>query len=239
MVFVAMIPSRRELERQVGDRVDVLVGEVGGDLHQHRALEAEVGELLPDGGDEPAQRLDRLQVAQAGRVGRGDVEHEVVGVRGEPAHGARGSRSAACSLLAPFARPTLTPSTVARAAAGDPRRDRLGAGVREAHAVLQRAVGGQAPHARARVARLRERGDGADLDGAEAERAQALEPARVLVDAGGDAERAREAQAERVDGQHRVRAPGEPQQPEPVREPHAAGGEAWAVSGGIRRRTSV
>ena len=70
-----------------------------------------------------------------------------------------------------------------------------------------------------------QRGDRADLDGAEAERAQALEPARVLVDAGRDPERAREAQPERLDGERRVRAAEHPQQPEPVRQRHAAGGE--------------
>ena len=70
-----------------------------------------------------------------------------------------------------------------------------------------------------------ERGDRADLHGAEAERAEAAEPARVLVDAGRDPERALEAQPERLDGERRVRAAEHPQQPEPVRQRHATGGE--------------
>jgi hypothetical protein len=44
-------------------------------------------------------------------------------------------------------------------------------------------------------------------------------------DAGGDAERARKAQPERVDAQHRVRPAERPQQPEAVGQRQAARGE--------------
>ena len=63
--------------------------------------------------------------------------------------------------------------------------------------------------ARPRVAGLRPGGDRADLDEAEAERAEALEPGRVLVHAGRDAQRTGEGQPERVDAEARVRPPAQ------------------------------
>ena len=70
---------------EVGDGEHVVVAEVGGDLHQqrHPALGAGLVGATAYGGQQGLELLDGLQVAQAGGVGRGDVDDEVVGVGGE------------------------------------------------------------------------------------------------------------------------------------------------------------
>ena len=64
--------------------------------------------------------------------------------------------------------------------------------------LIERAVARQAEQARLGVAGLRLRGDGADLDEAEAEREQRVDALGVLVEAGGEAERAGKLAAERA-----------------------------------------
>ena len=111
-----------------------------------------------------------------GRVRRGDVDHEVVGVRREQAGCSSRSRrppaSSGTTLVLPMLMPSGRPArpVPVDAARGEPARDHLGAVVVEAHPVDHRAVGGQPEQPRLRVARLRLAGDRADLDEAEAER---------------------------------------------------------------------
>ncbi len=64
----------------------------------------------------------------------------------------------------------------------------------------------QAEHARLRVARLRPRRDRADLDEAEAQRQQRIDVRAVLVQAGGQADRVGEGQAEGLGRQRRRRS---------------------------------
>ena len=82
-----------------------------------------------------------------------------------------------------------------------PRRHRLHALVVEAHAVDDRAVPFQAEQARLRVAGLRARRDAADLDKAETEAPGLAPDLGVLVEAGRQTDRVREAAAEHRDGQ--------------------------------------
>ena len=67
VVLVAMMPSSAELEREVGDRVDVVVGEVGRDLDEQRDPAQRRGEVAggADGDEQRAQLVDGLEVAQA------------------------------------------------------------------------------------------------------------------------------------------------------------------------------
>jgi hypothetical protein len=65
----------------------------------------------------------------------------------------------------------------------------------EAEPVDQRVGVGQTPHSRLRVARLRQRRHRADLDEAEAERAEAVDAATVLVETGRQADAIREPQS--------------------------------------------
>src|SRR5205807_6172580 len=76
--------------------------------------------------------------------------------------------------------------------------------VGEAHAVDERARSRYAVNAWSRVARLRVQGDRADLDVAEAERAEAAQRNRVLAVARGQPNRVLEAQPERAHRQATV-----------------------------------
>ncbi|CAI8323910.1 MAG: Uncharacterised protein [Rhodospirillaceae bacterium] len=155
------------LDGQIDDGRNVFVSEVGRYLEQdrgRRALSPRVeGEI-----EDPRQRVDRLVVAQAGCVGAGDVDHQIIGEVGKPAD-AEGE----------------VPGHVLRGLVGaevDPEQRRalfrpepveiapdlvVTAGV-EAVAIDHGSVGGQAKHPRARVAGLGQWGHGADFDGGEA-----------------------------------------------------------------------
>src|SRR5690606_39591998 len=75
---------------------------------------------------------------------------------------------------------------------GDARRARLGARVVEAHPVDDGTVRDQPEQPRTRIARLRERGDGAHLDMTEPERPETRDAARLLVETRSQTERRRE-----------------------------------------------
>jgi hypothetical protein len=63
-------PGKTELYRQIGDCVEVLVREVGRDLHQQRNVsEAGHSRCVLHGTDQRAQFTDGLQIAQARRIG--------------------------------------------------------------------------------------------------------------------------------------------------------------------------
>ena len=108
--------------------------------------------------------------AQARRVGRGDVDGEIVGDAGHrrDAGGIIGDRGPALSLLAPILTPTMPPARAGALRRAAPQRRRL-ALIVEAHAVDHRPVLGQPEQPRLRIARLRPRRQRADLDEAEAE----------------------------------------------------------------------
>ena len=81
---------------QLGDGDDVVVGQVGGDLHAERDRAARRRRRppgVPRRGAAPS-RSTACRDAQPGRVGRGDVDDEVVGVRREQARAERRSRRA-------------------------------------------------------------------------------------------------------------------------------------------------
>ena len=71
-------PGEAEFDCQICDVVDVGVGEVGGDLDQHRRRR-----LRQHRRQDRPQRLDRLQVAQPRGVRGADVHHQVGGQRSE------------------------------------------------------------------------------------------------------------------------------------------------------------
>ena len=127
----------------------------------------------------------------------------------------------------------LTPSTgPGPVAAGappllQPPGDHLGPVVVEAHPVDHGAVGGEPEQPRLRVAGLRLAGHGADLDVAEAQRGQAVDPLGVLVEAGGEAERVREGQPQR---RHRGSRAGQPLQHRPA-GPHRPEADAVRALG--------
>src|SRR5579885_1996416 len=101
----------------------------------------------------------------------------------------------------------LMPS-LARRRARLARDQRIHALVVEAEPVDDRALLGQAEHARPRITRLRPRRNRADLDEAEAHAVEGFDALAVLVEPGGEADAIAEFQAHQL---HRIldRAPGE------------------------------
>ena len=87
----------------------------------------------------------------------------------------------------------MPPSLGAR---GEPAQHRRGALVVKAEAVDHALVGFEPEQARPRIAGLRQRGDGTDLDEAETEPQQRVRHLRVLVEAGGNADRIGEIEPE-------------------------------------------
>ena len=141
---------------------------------------------------------------------------------------AKSAARSALSLLAPRLRPTIAAGRAGGEAGGDGR----GAVVVEAEAVDDRAVLRAGGRGGARVAGLRARGGGADLDEAEAGAAEGGDGAGVLVEAGGEAERVRQVEA--------GEAGGEPRAGQRAGAGAEAGGERGearpcAVSGSMRR----
>ena len=187
-----MMPSRPSSRDELADAHDLLVGEVGRDLHEERRG------LARRGADRLEQRregVELLQSAEAGRVRRAHVHDEVVGVRREHP----GAALVVADRVLDGRHPALADVHAehrAVPAACEPREaaDRgIRPAVVEAHAVDERAVVDEPEQARALVAGLGDGGDGADLDVPEAELAEPANGEGVLVEARRDAERRREA----------------------------------------------
>ena len=142
--------------------------------------------------------LRLLQVAQAGRVGRGNVDGEIARDRRERLDQAHIVGDAVGGLLVGADIDADDAARVRRAR--KPAQHRLGALAVEAEPVDHALVGGEPEQARARIARLRLRRHGADLDEAEAEPEQRIGHLGVLVEPGRHADRIGEVEPE---GPHR------------------------------------
>ena len=197
-----MTPSMLVPLERGGDDADLRRVEVGRDLHEHRHLAAVLLAQLAaaglQGGEQGVQRLVALQRAQVLRVRAGDVDGHVVGMR---VHAGQADQVVVDGAL--DRRGGVLADVQAEDAAAAPERGRprdvgqegVEAVVVETQPVDQRVGRGQPEHARLRVAGLRLRGHRADLDEAEAHRAQAVDAAAVLVQAGRQADAVGEAQA--------------------------------------------
>jgi hypothetical protein len=215
-----------EVERQVGQRVDVLVGQVRGDLDQQG--DAPPGRCLVKRCAHRAQQgpqlADRLQVTQAGGVGRADVDHDVVGHVGhQPGAGhVIGHRALlADDLGLADIDPDDRPVTRSGSERAEPKCQRRRAVVVEPHPVDQRPLSREAKHPRLGVARLRLRGHRADLDETEPEGSQPGDALAVLVEPGRQPQRPGEVQPERPHPQPRVARAERP--PQPPRHPRYRG----------------
>jgi hypothetical protein len=151
--------------------------------------------------------------SQSGRVRRADVDDHVVRERREVPRARRevGDRLGFGDALRLA---DVDADDRIRRTTHEPARSRRSAVVVEAHAIDERLVARQPEQPRLRIAGLRLRGHGADLDEAKAEREHLAHVLRVLVEAGGEAERPRQLLAEHLRAQSRIArripAPREP-----------------------------
>ena len=152
-----------------------------------------------DGLEDGAEAGFPLQVAQTGGVGGGDVDDDVVGMRG---NGGDEGGVVALGVGAGLVDAHICANRSGATWVGAEVREIGGETVVvEAHAVDHRAVRGEAEQAGARVAGLGQRRDGAGLDEAEAEAGQGGEGDRIFVEPSGEADRVGEGQAEGFDCQ--------------------------------------
>ena len=184
--------------------VECDVVEIGRDFDDYRhAARRFISKALLfglDAREQVAQRRAVLQVAQPGGVGRRNIDGEIVGVR--PGF----LQADAVIIQRCFVRRVLVFAEVdAKQRAGFGGGGKAGgqgvdAEVVEAHAVDDGVKFGQAEQARARVARLRARGDGADFDEAKAGAVEGADGDAVFVQSGGKTEAVGEGQSHQFDG---------------------------------------
>ncbi len=148
-----------------------------------------------------------MERPQAWRVGRGDVDGQIVRRRRQQFGRCRvvGRRVGAVLVLADV--DPDEPGSARPAPAFQGRPGRLRPPVVEAEPVDHRAVLGQAEDARARIARLGARRHGADLDEAESQGEQRSRHLSVLVEAGRHADGIGEVAPPDRDGEARVVRP--------------------------------
>ncbi len=178
--------------------------EIGSDLHQQRDAPVRDRAVrgLAHGGEQRTQVVHRLEVAQAGRVRRGDVDDEVVRVRREALGGLHvvgdGLRLRDDLGLADVDADHGLEDGLTGGQAG---RHGERAVIVEAHAVDERAVRDEPEQPLLGVAGLRLPRHRADLDVVEAQHRHAVDGDRVLVEARGEPEGAVHAQPEGLGAQ--------------------------------------
>ena len=161
------------------------IGDVGCELDQERRalLHCAPRHLHPR--EQRSESFRCLQIAQAWRVGRGDVDGEIVGNR---AHAADARHVIADTILAVLAGADIHPDHAVAASRETAKRGRL-ALIVEAEAVDDGAVGGGAKNAWGGIALLRLRRQRADFDEAEPRGEKRREHPRILVEASRHADR--------------------------------------------------
>ena len=179
---------------------------VGRDLEQDRGAPARLGgrgvACVSDARKQIGQRLGSLQVAQAGRVRRRDVDGEVGSERREQAHAGDVVEDAIVAVAIGSdidADDAWTPG-----AAVEAFRHRLMPLIVEAEPVDESPIGCEPKEARARVAVLRQRRDRSDLDEAEAEAEHRVGRLRILVETRGKTDGIGELESERTHREPRV-----------------------------------
>ena len=194
----AVDPARA---RDPHDVVELAEREIGRDLDQHRrrsGFPADAGARVDHARDQLVEHFCLLQVAQAGRVGRRDVDGEIAHHRRERLDQLHIVGDAVGAVLV-GADIDADDAALIRTRR-EPAQHRVGALAVEAEPVDHGLVARQPKHARARIARLRPRRHGADLDEAEAEPEQCIGHLGMLVEPRRHPDRIGEIEAE---GAHR------------------------------------
>ena len=187
------------------DVVELGEREIGRDLDQKRRRPRALAHAVAHV-DHARQKIIEagcaLQIAQAGRIRRGDIHRDV-----------------ACDRRKDFDQSDIIGHAIGTVAIGadiDPdnpalvhalgeaRQDRILAVIVEAEPVDHRLIGIEPENARARIALLRARRDGADLDKAEPKAKQRIRHLAVLVEAGRDADGIGKIQSEHPGRKFRI-----------------------------------
>src|SRR5665213_3302600 len=192
------------LARDADRIVEIVERQIGRDLEQHRhraATWAHTFARIEHTGEQFVEHLGLLQIAQARRVGRGDVDGEIAGDGGE-SFDQLGVVADTVGAIAIGANIDADNAALVHA-----RRQPLERGRRtlvvEAEPVNHALVRIEPEQAWTRIAGLWQRRDGTDLHKAEAKPQQGVRHLRVLVEAGGEADRIGEIKPERPDRQFR------------------------------------
>ena len=178
------------------------------DLEQHRRIAGILAHPLAridHLGQQVVERRGLLQIAQARRVRRGDVDGEIARDRRECLDQLDVVGDAVGRIL--VGADIDADDAAMMRARREPAQHRFGAVIVEAHAVDDGLVALQPEQPRPRIAALRLRRHGADLDKAEAEPQQRVGRLRALVEARGHADRIGEIQAEGAHRQLRIVRP--------------------------------
>lgn len=194
----------RRRGHHVGDAVDLLVAQVGRDLEHDRPVLALAAAEVEERSENLQDVFRGVRKLFAAGVVAADIDREVVGVLVEAAErlqvvgcGIFGRRVGVFADVAAH-------DSLAAVALQVPDHG-FESVVREPDAVDDCPVPGQAEDARPRVAALRTGCDGADLDESEPEGRELPDRLAVAVEAGGQSDRVREADAEDLALERRVR----------------------------------
>ena len=147
------------------------------------------------------QCLCALQITQARRIGRGNIDGEVAGNTGKAANTQNVIGAAVCRFLI---RTQIHPDNSAAPAVVQPVQGRLMTFIIEAETIDQAGLCWQAEYPWLRIAALRLRCNRADFGKTEAESEQSIRHFGIFVKTGGHAQRIVKMQAKGIDTEARI-----------------------------------
>ena len=201
VVLATIMPSTRRERAMCTTSSSSLRAEIRRDFQQHRRIAGILAHALAridHLGEQVVERRRLLQIAQARRVRRGDVDGEIARDRRERLDQRDVIGDAIGRILVG---PDIDADDAAMMGArSEPAQHGFGAVIVEAQAVDHGFIALQAKQPRPRIAALRLRRHGADFDKAETEPQQRVGHLGVLVEARSHADRIGKVQAE---GAHR------------------------------------
>jgi hypothetical protein len=154
--------------------------EIGRDLEEDRHPHLGLGALGQHGAEQALQRFVTLQVPEARRIGRGDVDREVIGQLGEAPDA---QHIVGDEVFAVLVGADIDAERRRHANAAQPFEGRVVAFIVKAHAVDDAFGLRNAEQARLGIAHLRARRHRTDLDHAEAHQRERTRDFGVLVEA--------------------------------------------------------
>ena len=170
----------------LGNRVHLGFGQVGRELEENRNTGPGAGAFGQHLAEQALERFGGLQVPETRRIGRRDVDRQIVGAIGEAPDA---EHEIGDEILAVLVGADIDPDHGAGAQPFQALEHPVMTLIVEPHAVDHRVVFTDAEQAWARIARLRTRRHRADLDRAETEPGERTGDLGILVETGPHAER--------------------------------------------------